>query len=35
MKDVKMPVNITAYYPKVPATDAVQPVTDTTREIAI
>ncbi len=30
MKDVKVPVNITAYYPKVPTTDAAQPVTDTT-----
>jgi polygalacturonase len=30
MKNVKIPVNITMYYPKVPATDTEQPVTEKT-----
>ena len=30
MKNVKIPVNITTYYPKVPATDSAQPMRDTT-----
>ena len=30
MKNVKIPINITSYYPKIPATDAMQPVTDKT-----
>jgi hypothetical protein len=30
MKNVKIPINITSYYPKIPATDAAQPVTDKT-----
>jgi len=30
MKNVKIPVNITSYYPKVPATDPARPVTGTT-----
>jgi polygalacturonase len=30
MKDVKTPVNITSYYPKVPTTDTARPMSDTT-----
>ncbi|OHB49132.1 MAG: hypothetical protein A2Y10_05250 [Planctomycetes bacterium GWF2_41_51] len=30
MKNVKAPINITAYYPKIPKEDSAQPVTDTT-----
>jgi polygalacturonase len=30
MRNVKIPINITCYYPKVPATDSSQPVTDKT-----
>jgi polygalacturonase len=30
MRNVRIPINITGYYPKIPATDAAQPVTDKT-----
>ena len=30
MKNVKMPINLTCYYPRIPATDSPQPVTDLT-----
>lgn len=30
MKNVKIPINITSYYPKIPAADSAQPVTDRT-----
>lgn len=30
MKDVKIPINITSYYPKIPAADSARPITDRT-----
>jgi len=30
MKNVKIPIHLTSYYPKIPATDSAQPVTDRT-----